>query len=78
MKGIETMIVKVQLSLFTTRERSEALIYNEDRSFSIILPESACPGLREVLDGTMKAYFEAYVTSTGKLELLKRAPEQEW
>lgn len=37
-----------------------------------------CPGLRAVLRGEAKGYFEAYITDDGKLELLKQLPEQAW
>lgn len=72
------MIVKVQLSAFTTAAEQLVLIYNKARSFEVELPLSACPGLLEVMGKDMpKAFFEVSLIN-GILHVHDRVPDEKW
>lgn len=69
------MIVKVQLSLFTTEKARQVMIYNETRKYQY---EGDAPAeLVKLMHGEPKRYFYAKVKN-GKFELGRRAPEQDW
>jgi hypothetical protein len=71
------MIVKVQVSLGTTEDEQQVLIYNRKRSFETQLPITACPGLLDVMGDAPKAYFKAEIVD-GKVHLNERVKEQNW
>lgn len=78
MRGVATIVVKIQISLHTTESEPQVRAYTEDRTLDVTFPQSAVPGVAEALRGEPKAYFEAYLDGTGKLELLRRMPAQAW
>lgn len=72
------MIVKVQVSTFTTEKTRQVLIYNESRSV-----EHQCdltPDLAEMMAGDLKAFFKARLHLDGTIELMMhtRIAEQGW
>ncbi len=71
------MIVKVQISQFTTAAERQVRIYDEDREFDGELPLSVCPGLERVLGDEGRGFFEAEIVNH-KIQLLFRLPEQGW
>lgn len=71
------MIVKVQLSIFTSEEEQQVLIYSKGGENWYQGP--ANPFIVKMMDGAAKAFFHAYVPyESGQIELLEEAPEQDW
>ena len=70
------MIVKVQLSLFTTAAARQVMIYNRDRSIEFQM--DATDGVIEKMDGRPKAFFFAALCKDGSIDLLDEAPFQNW
>ena len=71
------MIVKVQISQFTTGPETMVRIYDEDREFDVELPLSTCVGLDAVMGDDQRAFFEAEIIKD-KIQLGRRLPEQGW
>ena len=72
-------IVKVQVSLFTSEEKPQVLIYNKDRSVMGEFPLT--PDIEEAMGGDHKKFFYALVPLGKKevqIELLEEAPWQVW
>jgi hypothetical protein len=69
------MIVKVQLSMFTTEHVQQALVYNEDRS--VLFEGPAAKDVLSLMGEKLKAYFHADLKN-GVLQINEEAPEQEW
>ena len=69
------MIVKVQVSLFSTDGTKRMLIYNEDRS--TFFEGDLTQEVRKAMDGQPKAYFEAKLIDT-KVNLIKKVAPQDW
>jgi hypothetical protein len=77
---MQSTIVKVQISLSTTHNEPQVMIYDEPREIFEILPLSKCPGLEDAMAdaGPLKrAYFRARIQN-GKVQLDQRMPEQDW
>ena len=70
------MIVKVQVSLFTTEAARQVLIYNEDRS--ITYQGDVTPEILDVMDGERKRYFFAVMNDDKTIGLEDPAPEHDW
>lgn len=70
-------IVKVQISLFTTEEAPQVLVYSEDRH-TIFYKGNTSPELEAAMGGKLRAFFEAHINSEGKLLLDKKLEEQGW
>jgi hypothetical protein len=69
------MIVKVQISLFSTEEGPQMLIYNKDKS---VWYEDAAPDtLMMVMGSSNKKYFYAEIVDT-KIQLGRPAKAQNW
>lgn len=69
------MIVKVQRSLFPPD--ADCLVYNKTRTIMGQFPVE--DDIRAAMGDDLKAYFHAkYRKHDGKVELLQRAPEQDW
>jgi hypothetical protein len=74
------MIVKVQISLNTTEEEPQVMIYDQKRAFYSVLPLSKCPGLEDAMadaGSARRAYFKAKLVD-GQIHLDDRMPEQDW
>lgn len=69
------MIVKIQLSQFTTGESRRMLMY--DRSRMVQHEAEATPEIIELLGDRPKAYFHAEVIG-GELMIDEEAPKQDW
>ena len=70
------MIVKIQISLATSADKSRVLVYNEDRS--IRWEDKAPEAVLILMNGAPKRFFHADVDKDGRLILDSEAPEQEW
>ena len=69
------MIVKVQRSLCPPDV--SCLIYNKDRDIMGEFPVT--DEIRQVMGDEMKGYFHGkFIKKTGKVELIDRAPDQDW
>jgi hypothetical protein len=69
------MIVKVQRSIMP--RDADCLIYN--RAQSVMGQFPVTDEIREVMGDDMKGYFHAKCREGGgKVELLRRAPDQDW
>lgn len=74
------MIVKVQISLYTSESERQVLVMDEPRDTVIVLPLSTCIGLEAAMQDTApvwRAFFEAEIIG-GLLSLGRRMPEQDW
>lgn len=69
------MILKVQVSLFTTEVSKQALVYNEDRS--VHWHGDADDDLLRAMGGSAKDFFYGSFED-GKVTLDRRAPWQGW
>jgi hypothetical protein len=69
------MIVKVQLSIFTSGERQRVLIYNADRS--VIFEDDASKHIIKKMNGSLKKFFHAEVNNTD-IVLGSEASWQNW
>lgn len=69
------MIVKVQLSEYTTHEVQQVLIYNEDRQVWFEGPATESHLI--LMFGRKKAYFNA-TTKNGQIVIDDEVPAQEW
>jgi hypothetical protein len=69
------VIVKVQLSLYTTAAQRMMLVYNQDRSYQQEVP-APDPVVR-LMNGLNKAYFEASMFR-GELTLDEQVDDQPW
>lgn len=73
------MIVKIQLSLFSTHPGRVMLIYDEGFSFWLQQPLSALPEVERLMAGRPKAYFDVeYNAESGTLRIKAEVPKQEW
>lgn len=75
---IEKMIVKVQVSLFTSDDIPTVLVYNEDRSHRYEGP--IIKGLMKKMNGYPKKFFWANVNLSRPdlIDILEEAPWQKW
>lgn len=69
------MIVKVQVSQFSSDGVTRCLIYNADRSFTY--EGGLNQDMVDVMAGRPKAYFEA-IMGSGGLEIGDEVTEQDW
>jgi hypothetical protein len=70
-----TTIVKLQISLNDGGGR--VLVY--DRDLTVFAQHEATPYVRKILDGRVKAFFEAVVIpELDKVTILGPAPDQDW
>ena len=70
------MIVKVQISLVTTKEKRQVLVYNKDRS--ITYEADATDDVIALVGDFPKAYFKAHLDEAGKIVLDGRVKDQNW
>lgn len=70
------MIVKVQTSLFTSKDEQQVLVYNKDRS--ICYEGRATKKILRMMSGRFKAFFKAKRDKDGSIILIKPAKEQDW
>lgn len=56
------MIVKVQLSVTSSKPNRQVLIYNKDESF--LLQEDASESMLKMMDGSLKKFFNAELVDT--------------
>lgn len=70
------MIVKVQLSLATTKGKRQVLVYNKKRT--IEYEDDASPELINLLGDQPKAFFHAYVDEDNVIRIQKPAEWQDW
>lgn len=69
------MIVKIQVSLTTTRRSQTYLVYNEDRS--VMHEGEATPEILNLMAGRPKAYFNAEIVGT-LLDIRDEVEEPNW
>lgn len=70
------MIVKVQLSRFTTHAKRQVLVYDAGGRFryeGVAPPEVVCH-----MRGQDRAFFEAEVDARGRFSLGVEVPEERW
>lgn len=76
------MILKIQLSVTTSADERQALVYNESKDFLVQSRASSFVGLEDLMGDRLRAYFEAEIVndSEGKpcLAIGKMLPDQEW
>lgn len=77
------MILKIQVSLETTHEEPQVLIYDIDRRLQFETPLRMFTGLKEQLGDDKRAFFEARVSALDgngnvSINLIKKLPEQGW
>lgn len=70
------MVVKVQISLFTTAAAPQVLVYNEDRS--VEWTGFAGQNVIDLMGDRNKAFFEASVRPNGTIDILAEAEWQGW
>jgi hypothetical protein len=71
-----SLIVKVQISLFTTETTRQMLVY--DRRKSVVFQGDVTQEVLDEMEGDPKAFFHATHRRDGAIELHRRAPWQEW
>lgn len=73
------MIVKVQMSQFSSDGEQRLLIYNRDRSFldHLVVTDKLRP-LVQRLSGRPKVYFEATLDADRNVELGREVELQRW
>ena len=71
------MIVKVQLSLATTHQEQQVLIYDKHRSLYIDGPVSEFQGIPEKMGNDKKAFFEVDILPAAVV-LGTKLPDQGW
>jgi len=71
------VIVKVQLSLYTTESERQVLIHDETRSVFYMMSLSQFPSVEEKMAGDIRAFFNAIITN-GQIKLGDRVQEQDW
>lgn len=69
------MIVKIQVPLYTNDPCPQALVYNEDKSFTITIPLTR--GLVKHLGGKPKGFFNIE-RITGGIRILDSVTDQGW
>ena len=69
-------IYKVQLSLDTSCDRQQVLIYNEDLSQE--WKGDADDAIKKRMKGLDKAFFLGHLMEDGKIYLGDKIPDQEW
>lgn len=70
------MIVKVQLSLFSSSETRIVLVYNKNRKY--LWEGEVTKEIEQVMNGQVKAFFYAKINKENKFELIGKAPWQTW
>lgn len=73
--GDDQIIVKVQLSLYTSEPVRQVVVYNEDRSIEFMMDAPA--DVLELMGDRPKAFFYATLKD-GTMGLDEEAPWQEW
>ena len=58
------MILKIQVPIFTNEPNPAALIYNEDRTTTVMAPVGI---VADLMDGRYKIYVEGSIDKDGKL-----------
>lgn len=69
------MIIKVQISLFTSEGSPQALFYNKRKS--VVYQETASLELLAIMNGRTKAFFKAIVVNS-KLGIGEEVPDPGW
>lgn len=69
------MIVKVQVSMFTSADNQRVLVYNKDKS--VMFEGRATKKVISMMSGRFKAFFKARVKDNN-VELIKPAKWQDW
>ena len=78
-KTLGRFVVKIQLPQGSYISRTEALIYNEDRSVEYLTDDPqmhAC--LVRAMNGRMSAFFYATIDQEDAIVLEEEAPDQDW
>ena len=70
------MIIKVQISQFTTTAEKQVLVYNESRTILGEFPLTV--EIEEAMQGRIKAFFKAEVSPLGAIELDRMVKDREW
>jgi hypothetical protein len=69
------MIVKVQVSMFTSAEEQTVLVYNKDKS--VMFQGEATPKVLKMMAGRFKAFFKARMRGK-EIDIIKPAKWQDW
>jgi hypothetical protein len=70
------VIVKVQVSLFTTESAQQVLVYNEDRS--VMYQGDVTQDILDAMGGAPRRYFFAVINDDNTIGIEDPAPEQTW
>ena len=74
-RGLKVEIIKIQVPIFTNSENPQALLYNKDQS---IMTEMDAWLFEEIMDGSLKKYFECSVNDAGILTVIREVKPQNW
>ncbi len=74
----DTVIMKIQASIYSTAAASTVLIYNEDRAYMLQGPLMS--NLEEFLNGRLKVFAEVEVAplKTGQINIVKEVDDPGW
>lgn len=74
------MIVKVQISLYSSTGSTDMLIYNQDRS--VMYQDEATPAIKHVMGKELKKYFKASLVDDGnggkRIQIDKEVAARNW
>ena len=70
------MIIKVQVSLFTTEAKQQVFMYNQSRDLEWQC--DATPELLALMAGEPKKFFNAHWTKVRGFRIIDEAPWQDW
>lgn len=72
----EKQIVKVQISLATSTDKQQVLVYNRKRN--VLYQGDASQEIIKAMDGEPKKFFHANCPKGKMIELLEETPYKNW
>lgn len=69
-------VVKVQISIMTSEEMPQILIYNDDRTVEYM--GDASQDMIEIMGGEVKKFYYAHLDERHQINIDGPAPYQEW
>jgi hypothetical protein len=76
MKRGEKFIIKVQRSIFTTCAKPRMLFYDKSRQVNVEFDLD--PTIAAMMGDSLKMYAFAQLETDGTLNILEKAPSQDW
>jgi hypothetical protein len=73
---MKIFIVKVQQSIQTGYENPQMLIYDKNRKYTF--QSDISDDVKSILNGRLKAYFNAGINDDNMLEIREEVESQEW